>query len=290
MKKLKSPGIITAAEYIRAERTDRLTLTDKIFCSYCQAPVEVRDPLEFHCGLHGRLELRMYSNPGYPAVPKETHGTMCFHFNVHPSSSFETEGLQTHRIAEYKGCPFCNRNLEKEPDNRGVFLLRSHDKRPDDLIEKKLTCPECHIDFCIEILTYQSYQHTRRLLRLKPEDGHLDFNLNALRGIPKHSEPPAGTREVASENDTRNSESEAGVENTDTQLFTSQHASQHKDVKGQIRAYFKETGVSVAKTGELLQAIGCSRVSLNTALQKLIEAGEIRQIQKGYYEFRKSRT
>ena len=62
------------------------------------------------------------------------------------------------------------------------------------------------------------------------------------------------------------------------------HASQHKDVKGQIRAFFKDWGVSVAKTQELRNALGCSRVSLNNALKKLQKDSEIRKISHGYYE------
>lgn len=65
---------------------------------------------------------------------------------------------------------------------------------------------------------------------------------------------------------------------------TSKHISEHKDVIGQIRAFYAERGVSVAKTQEVLRYIGCSRVSLNNAFSKLVAAGEFQKVSKGYYE------
>ena len=64
----------------------------------------------------------------------------------------------------------------------------------------------------------------------------------------------------------------------------SKHASHHKDVIGQILAYFTEKDVSVAKREDLLKFIEGSAVRLNTALKQLIKIGEIRRISKGYYE------
>ena len=82
MAKLKTQGVITPEEYQQAELAGTLTIAKEIVCSYCQDPVEIQDPLQFHCQRHGRLELRMYDNPGYPAVVNEYYGTMMFYFDV----------------------------------------------------------------------------------------------------------------------------------------------------------------------------------------------------------------
>ena len=282
MEKLKTPSIITAEEYQRAERAGRFTITDDIFCSYCQAPVEIQDPLQIHCGSHGRLELHMASNPDFPGVPNETHGTMTFSFGIRPPSSFDTEGLMVYKLAENRGCPFCNRNLEKG-ENRRLILRRVQDeKTPSDLIEKKVFCPDCEIYFQIHLITHQSHHEIKRYLKLQPEAGHLDFNFNAdvlLPNIPERKE--VNQIEVDPEVDVE----PVDVEPADTLLLSSRHAAQHTDVKGQIQAYFRNNNISVAKTEELLEVIECSRVSLNNALKRLLEDGEIRKIKQGYYEF-----
>lgn len=295
MEGLQTQGIITAEEYQRADRAGRFTITDAIFCSYCQAPVEVRDPLQFHCGAHGRLQLRMYSNPGYPMLENETHGTMMFHFSTRPPSSVDTDGIQTHPIAEYKGCPFCNRNLSPAPERNSsrIVLLRYDNQRPNDLMEKRLSCDVCLVDFRIQLITHQSHLMTQHQLRLEPEPGHLDFAVShvalATHSLVSDAQQQTDTdrqehTEVPDTQQQTDADTQEHIETSDAQhLLPSRHASQHTGVKGQIWDYFIEQDITVAKTEDLLKAIGCSRVSLNNALGKLIDDGKIRRIQKGYY-------
>ena len=64
----------------------------------------------------------------------------------------------------------------------------------------------------------------------------------------------------------------------------SPHASRHKNLKGQVRAYFTNKGVWLAKFEDLYNAIDGSRTGLSNALNKLIDDGYIRRISDGYYE------
>ena len=115
--KTKDLGIIIPEEYQQAELAGTLTIAEGIVCSYCQDPVEIHDPLQFHCKQHRWRELRMFDNPGYPAVGNEYYGTMMFYLDVIPKIP-----LEAHRrlLAEYKSCPFCNRNLS--PKEKTLIL------------------------------------------------------------------------------------------------------------------------------------------------------------------------
>lgn len=57
----------------------------------------------------------------------------------------------------------------------------------------------------------------------------------------------------------------------------------HKSVREQILAYFEQDGVSGAMTGELKDAIGVSKVSINNHLKELVKDGELRKVSHGYY-------
>ena len=129
MAKLKTPGVITPEEYQQAELAGTLTIAKEIVCSYCQNPVEIQDPLQFYCKQHRWLELRMFDNPGYPAVVNEHYGTMMFFFDVIPKIP-----LEAHRrlLAAYKGCPFCNRNLSAK-------------ERNVDIVQEPLFCHQCRV-------------------------------------------------------------------------------------------------------------------------------------------------
>ena len=148
MAKLKTQGVITPEEYQQAELAGTLTIAKEIVCSYCQDPVEIQDPLQFHCQRHGRLELRMYDNPGYPAVVNEYYGTMMFFFDVIPKIP-----LEAHRrlLAQYKGCPFCNRNLSTK-------------ERNVDIIQQPLSCDQCRVSFRIGVVEQK--------MRFQPESKH----------------------------------------------------------------------------------------------------------------------
>ena len=56
----------------------------------------------------------------------------------------------------------------------------------------------------------------------------------------------------------------------------------HKDVAGQVLAFMEN--ISPATTAEMLNALDCSRESLNNALTKLVETQQIRKIKRGVYE------
>ena len=60
------------------------------------------------------------------------------------------------------------------------------------------------------------------------------------------------------------------------------HTSKHKDVVGQVLAFMEN--LSPATTAEMLNALDCSRQSLNNALTKLVETQQIRKIKRGVYE------
>ena len=60
------------------------------------------------------------------------------------------------------------------------------------------------------------------------------------------------------------------------------HDSEHKDVAGQILAFMEN--VSPVTTAGLLNALDCSRESLNKALNKLVETRQVRKLKRGVYE------
>ena len=180
MAKLKTPGIITPEEYQQTELDGTLTIANNIVCSYCQNTVEIQDPLQFHCKQHGWLELRMFDNPGYPAVVNERSGTMMFFFDVLAEIPLDADHrlLDADRrlLAEYKGCPFCNRNLF--PKEKNV-----------DITQQSLFCDQCRVSFRIEVSEQRMY--------FQPESKHFaDQNATKVQILPVETDPDTQTRET----------------------------------------------------------------------------------------------
>ena len=60
-------------------------------------------------------------------------------------------------------------------------------------------------------------------------------------------------------------------------------APEHKDVAGQLMSFMTERE-SPATTRELLDALDCTRESLNKAAGKLMAAGQLQRVKRGIYE------
>ena len=58
-----------------------------------------------------------------------------------------------------------------------------------------------------------------------------------------------------------------------------------KDVEGQMLKYLTHAPRNTATTAEMRNAFGCSRQGLKDAADNLIEAGKIRRLKRGVYEF-----
>lgn len=202
-------------------------------------------------------------------------------------------------------CLSCNAPVEvfqhryptKTEDTRLIYIHgNGHEK---ECLRLPMRCFSCETPLT-KGETCQNTCETQTYLLLERDDGHLYVKrwLNLLN-MPRETtqiplRTPSSEKTDAIETDTAAHENPPvnqphhqpyTIETEARQHTTTQHASQHKDVKGQIRTFFNDFGVSVAKTQEMRNALKCSRVSLNNALKKLQKAGEIRKISHGYYEF-----
>ena len=207
---------------------------------------------------------------------------------------------------------FQHRHLTKTADTRLIYIHgNGHPKKCLRLpmrclscetpLTKEETCPNtCEIQTYLLLERDDGHLYVKRWLnplnmpreRKSSDPDHQDGTLPQTTQIPIRPLTPEKidaieTDTTAHENPPVNQPHHQPhtIETEARRHTTTQHASQHKDVKGQIRAFFKDFGVSVAKTQEMRNALNCSRVSLNNALKKLQEDGEIRKISHGYYEF-----
>lgn len=194
-----------------------------------------------------------------------------------------------------------HRHLTKTTNTRLIYIHgNGHQK---ECLRLPIRCLSCETPLTKEE-TCQNTCETQTYLLLERDDGHLYVKrwLNPLN-VPREMtqipiRTPGSKKTDAIETDTAAIENQPthqpthqstsqphAIETQTRRHTTTQHASQHKDVKGQIRTFFKDFGVSVAKTQEMRNALNCSRVSLNNALKKLQEDGAVRKISHGYYEF-----
>ena len=172
MEKLQRFGVITPHEYKQAEQAGRFLITDSVVCSYCQALVEIGEDFRFYCQRHRELELRTYDNPGYPAIENETHGTMMFFFERENVELLSISEPRSGLLAEYKGCPFCNRNL-------------SGTLRNTEVAEQSWWCDECGVAFAIKFIRSACPPNTYEM-RFQPEVKYL------VGEAPAHAETELG--------------------------------------------------------------------------------------------------
>lgn len=211
-----------------------------------------------------------------------------------------------------------HRKLTEDADQRVIYIHVSRQRSA--LLTIDLRCLSCEKPLKIDetckstcgIQTYLVLEHADAELYIKrqaiPSDAIFPREPTAIesRTLPdtddltratetqhQHTEKRPTPQPVKPPNVTQTRQNTAAQQTTPTQQASSEtlpskhaskHASHHKDVKGQVRAYFAEKDVYLAKTGELHNAIGCSRTRLSEVLLELIDDGELRQIQKGYYE------
>lgn len=195
-----------------------------------------------------------------------------------------------------------HRHLTENVDTRLIYIhVNGHEK---ECLRLPIRCLSCEAPLTREE-TCPNTCETQTYFLLERDDGQLYVkrwlnHLNAPREttqIPIRT--PSSEKTQAPETDTTAHENQPthqptsqphAIETEARRHTTTQQASQHKDVIGQIRAFFNDFGVSVAKTQELRNALKCSRVSLNNALKKLQKDGEIRKIAHGYYEIVRKQT
>ena len=158
-------------------------------------------------------------------------------------------------IASHIACPFCDsqRTTIKE-DVRGVLL------------------PFCHICGVFLVLVWQIAEDAtgRHLaVRLSPKPEHATYTEKRELGEAPLTLPTPQLAEQLPEE----------------QLYTPKRQGnatpEHKDVAGQVLRFL--TQHNEATTQEMLDALDCSRVSLNNALRKLIATKQLRKVKHGVY-------
>ena len=172
-------------------------------------------------------------------------------------------------IASHIACPFCDsqRTTIKE-DVRGVLL------------------PFCHICGVFLVLVWQIAEDAtgRHLaVRLSPKPEHAIHTEKREVGEASHRNDKATPHP-----DTKTSTiptPQLAEQLPEEQLYTPKRrgngASEHKDVAGQVLRFL--TQHNQATTREMLDALDCSRVSLNNALRKLTATKQLRKVKHGVY-------
>ena len=150
-------------------------------------------------------------------------------------------------IADNIACPFCDRAVTgSREDARGVSMP---------------FCSVCGV-FLVFVWKIDASELSVRLSP-KPKDA-------------THTDPG----EIAE--DTRDTEQPIAPQEKKTTQNNAGKTNRKKDVAEQILSYLKDRDAS-AKTGEMINALDCSRESLNNALNKLIEAKQICKERRGVY-------
>lgn len=141
------------------------------------------------------------------------------------------------------------------------------------------------------LLRLRWYEH-RDLKELPITPGHVFEKLreSALIEIPQTPatdltfEPPTDTPPHSQPSRIVTSNQDRDIpEKSPTEASTNKHASEPKNVKQKIKAYFQEKKVSVATNKDLREAIGCSRQSITSNFQKLIGEGWGMDLGDGVY-------
>ena len=158
-------------------------------------------------------------------------------------------------IASHIACPFCgSQRTTIKKDARGVSL------------------PFCHICGVFLVLVWQITEDAtgRHLaVRLSPKPEHAIHTEKREVGEASSTIPTPQLAEQLPEE----------------QLYTPKRrgngAPEHKDVAGQVLRFM--TQHNEATTREMLDALDCSRVSLNNALRKLTATKQLRKVKHGVY-------
>ena len=151
-------------------------------------------------------------------------------------------------IADHIACPFCDSEVTgSREDARGVFM------------------PFCSVCGVFLVLMW------------KIDPSGLSVRLSPKPKDATHTNPG----EIAE--DTRDTEQPIAPQEKETTQNNTDKPNRKKDVAGQILAYLTDKDAPTT-TGEMLNALDCSRASLNKALNKLIETKQIRKVRRGVHK------
>mgnify|MGYP000352180102 CR=1 FL=1 len=295
MPKLKTYGVITEDELKQAKQAGRFLIAENVTCSYCHQPVSIdTDTRYLYCPQHYQLALSMYWYPDYPAVPMDAPRYKEMHFHLSQLARNQTLFDNTPRkdIATEKGCPFCERYLTPvDPSIEG--------QRDMSLLNQKMSCPECGVSFLIEVIAPTGRETDGLQLRFTPDATRLKDTPTQHTDVEHDAQPIANTpQEVAdvsradTEQETLHSHDDATADTENLpqsqpnaiETLIDEHPNRHTDIAGQIVAYLTDAENHTAGTAEMRTAIGCTTEGFNKARKKLIDAGQIRQRQRGVYQ------
>ena len=151
-------------------------------------------------------------------------------------------------IADNIDCPFCEREVTKSrEDARGVSM------------------PFCSV--CSVFLMFV----------WKIDASGLSVRLSPKPKDATHTNPG----EIAE--DTRDTEQPIALQEKETTQNNTGKTNRKKDVAGQILSYLTDKDTS-ATTDEMLNALDCSRASLNNALKQLVKSKQVRKVRRGVYK------
>lgn len=312
MVQLKTRGIITVSEYHQACIASQFTIAKTILCCYCPEPVKINPRVNetlLVCPQHGTMRLEV-GNTEYrgDSISQPMHGTMSFYLHRLNGRLFAEDAVY---LAENKGCPFCQWNLQPGTTHIGEVRLKNQ------LLNDPLYCNGCDISFLV--IAHQGE------LRFQPKPEHLlnDIETTApqtrLEDVWLHPQnaPETNTAETAEVSDPTPTEtatpaiSEAPHQRppqgdrrdirtptpreeslSDTladdnipetpKLKPKAHSNEKKDIQGQILAILPADG-SLMKAKDLLANIGGRRNNKYAAIDRLIDQDLIERVGQGWY-------
>ena len=151
-------------------------------------------------------------------------------------------------IADNIACPFCDREVTgSREDARGVFM------------------PFCSVCGVFLVLMW------------KIDPSGLSVRLNPKPKDATHTD----LGEIAE--DTRDIEQPIAPQEKKATQNNTDKTNRKKDVAGQILSYLTDKDTS-ATTDEMLNALDCSRASLNNALKQLVKSKQIRKVRRGVHK------
>lgn len=180
-----------------------------------------------------------------------------------------------------------HRELTETADRRVIYIHVSGQRRA--VLSLDLHCLSCEqrltsAETCTNTCPIQTY------LVCEHEDAELYISRLAIRSDAHFPREPTEIQ-TRTPNDTDSTDNETPhTQNQpvnqppaiDDQIPSDEHPNRHTDVKGQVLAHLTEH--HIATTPKLRDVCNCSPEALNQALQKLINAKQIRKVKRGVYE------
>lgn len=278
---IKTRGVITIEEYKQAEAEAKFTIAKTIHCCYCQETVKINPRTNetlLICPQHGTMRLEV-ENTEYRAtsISQPTRGTMSFYLHRLNGRLFDEEATL---LAENKGCPFCQWNLQPGITHIGEIRLKNQ------LLNDPLYCHGCDISFLViarqGALRFQpKAKHLQNALETKQYQTHLEDDWYQTDNAPDTN--TADTVEVSGF-PTPTETAISVVENdSETKSSLPAPANQKKNTREQILRVLHRNASPMQRKDIQAQVDG----KVSKPLAKLISDGVVVQPKWGWYALRK---